>query len=300
MAQSGNTSGQGNSKPTPIYKDWTVLQLAALVLLVDQFTKYLVIELLPYGWSFPSEGFFRFTHVHNTGSAFGIFQGLNTPLVFVSFIGVIILVLIYRSQPHPSIWLRLSLGLQLGGAFGNLIDRLRLGYVTDFIDVSIWPVFNLADASIVIGLLLLAWIFLRPGPETEPEPAAESAVGVSQQTPISWCPICDGEMVQVPGGWHCLSCGVKERVDLRGVASHQAEPLPISSHLDGSDRHSVPMLGDTGLSKPGVDGLSQWSEKRLPRSTDDIKGSSRTTSPSGQETTDAPLTEEHRGRLHDG
>lgn len=255
MAFAGNTPGQGRPRPTPIYKDWTVLQLAALVLLIDQFTKYLVIELLPFRSSFPSEGFFRFTHVHNTGSAFGTLQGLNTPLIFVSFIGVAILVLIYRSQPYPSNWLRLSLALQLGGAFGNLIDRLRLGYVTDFIDVGPWPVFNLADASIVTGLVLLAWIFLRPGQEKAPGPAPGAGESQAQGRVFGWCPICDGEMVAAPGGWRCLSCGVRERIDLKGAAPEQKQlnvyavardSAPGSLIQDFSGNHSRPSPEDLG------------------------------------------------------
>ena len=110
-----------------------------------------------------------------TGSAFGIFQGFNTPLIFVSMIGIIILTLIYRSQERPSNLLRLSLALQLGGAFGNLVDRVRLGFVTDFIDIGPWPVFNIADAAIVSGLFILGWVFTRPTPAQE-KPAGESAV----------------------------------------------------------------------------------------------------------------------------
>ena len=157
----------GNAKPRPLVKDLTVLQFAALVLSLDQLTKYLVIQMLSTGSSFPLHGFFRFTHVHNTGSAFGILQGLNTPLIFVSFIGIIILALIYRSHPHPSNLLRFSLALQLGGAFGNVVDRMRLGYVTDFIDIGTWPVFNLADASIITGLVILAWVLTRSGTPKE-------------------------------------------------------------------------------------------------------------------------------------
>ena len=151
------------SSKTPIYKDFTLLQLAAIVFLMDQFTKFLVREFLPFGYSYPFDGFFRITHTHNTGSAFGILQGQNAPLIFVSFIGIFVLVMIYRSQPRATNLLRTSLALQIGGAFGNLLDRLRLGSVTDFIDVGAWPVFNLADASIVTGLILLGWLLLRPG-----------------------------------------------------------------------------------------------------------------------------------------
>lgn len=158
----------------PIYRDFDLFQLGAIFLLLDQLTKFLVRAYLPFGHSYPATGFFRFTHAENTGSAFGILQGYNTPLIFVSFVGIVVLALIYQSQDRPSNLLRLSLALQFGGAVGNLLDRFRLGAVTDFIDIGIWPIFNLADASIVSGLALLGWVLLRPGgksgssPETAP------------------------------------------------------------------------------------------------------------------------------------
>ena len=175
-------SSPANSGRIPIYRDFILLQLAAIVFLADQFTKYLVQQFIPFGYSRPQwigQEVLQFTHIHNTGSIFGILQGQNTPLIVVSFIGVFVLIMVYYSQPRPTHLLRLSLGLQLGGAFGNLVDRLRLGAVTDFIDVSRWPVFNLADASIVTGLLLLAWILLRanrPDAAANP-PAAAAAAG---------------------------------------------------------------------------------------------------------------------------
>ena len=167
MVDSPPSGGHEAPRRKPIYLDFTLLQGAVLVFLLDQLTKYVVIQTLAPGMSFPFRGFFRFTHVHNTGSAFGIFQGFNTPLIFVSIIGVIILTLIYRSQERPSNLLRLSLALQLGGAFGNLADRVRLGFVTDFIDIGPWPVFNIADAAIVSGLFILGWVFTRPTPARE-------------------------------------------------------------------------------------------------------------------------------------
>lgn len=183
------TSGgsPASSGRTPIYRDFILLQLAAIVFLADQFTKYLVQQFIPFGYSWPlwlGREVFQFTHIHNTGSIFGILQGQNTPLIVVSFIGVFVLIMVYYSQPRPTHLLRLSLGLQLGGAFGNLIDRLRLGAVTDFIDVSRWPVFNLADASIVTGLLLLAWILLRanrPDAAANPPAADPSAAATADQ-----------------------------------------------------------------------------------------------------------------------
>lgn len=164
----------------PIYRDFTLLQLAVVFFLLDQLTKFLARAYLPYGYSWPWRGFFRFTHTENTGSIFGILQGQNTPLIFVSCIGLCVLIMVYYSQPRPTNLLRLSLALQLGGAFGNLLDRLRLGAVTDFIDVGPWPVFNLADASIVTGLLLLVWVLLRSGGQSDatatPTPAATATV----------------------------------------------------------------------------------------------------------------------------
>lgn len=192
-------------KRQPIYRDFLLIQLAVFVFLVDQFSKYLVRQSLFLHESFPREGFLRITHTFNTGSIFGLFQGQNTPLILVSFIGVAVLILLYRTQRYPTGLLRLSLGLQLGGAFGNLVDRVRLGHVTDWVDVGPWPVFNVADASIVTGLFLLAWIFImteRSSSETE--------------APRAWgenCPLCDGFMRTLPqGGWRCSTCGVRERI----------------------------------------------------------------------------------------
>ena len=101
-------------------------------------------------------------------------QGHNTPLIFVSFVGIAVLALIYHSQERPGNLLRLSIALQLGGALGNLVDRFRLGAVTDFIDIGIWPIFNLADASIVSGLALLGWVLLRPGGKSETSAESEA------------------------------------------------------------------------------------------------------------------------------
>ena len=160
-----------------IFLDFDLLQLAGIFFLLDQLSKFLVRAYLPFGHSYPDRGFFRFTHAENTGSAFGIFQGHNTPLIFVSFVGIFVLAMIYQSQPRPTNLLRLSLGLQIGGALGNLADRFRLGAVTDFIDVGAWPIFNLADASIISGLALLGWILLRHGGR---ETAGGEAVAVAR------------------------------------------------------------------------------------------------------------------------
>ena len=188
----------------PIYKDFVLLQLAFLIFLIDQFSKFVIRDQLQFRESFPREGFFRFTHTHNTGSAFGIFQDQNTALIFVSIIGIAILALIYRSQVVPTGLLRLSLGLQIGGAAGNLLDRLLIQHVTDFVDIGTWPVFNVADASIITGLVILGYIFLVA------EPVDNEGSGLNGG--YGWCPVCDGQMLTVTGGWRCTICGVRESV----------------------------------------------------------------------------------------
>ena len=209
FAKSGKPNG-ATARRIPIYRDFLLIQLAVLIFLTDQFSKYLVREFLFLHESFPREGFVRVTHTFNTGSIFGLFQGQNTPLILVSFIGVAILILLYRSQRFPTGLLRLSLGLQLGGAFGNLVDRVRLGHVTDWVDVGRWPVFNVADASIVTGLIILAWLFVLAERSSSEKPPAYDA--------RDYCPVCDGEMRALPsyngrgGGWRCSTCGVRERV----------------------------------------------------------------------------------------
>lgn len=165
MVQSSEKPGQPehtDPRGPAIYKDLVLLQLTALIFLLDQFSKFLVRELLELRESYPGQGFIRFTHTFNTGSAFGLFQDQNFALILASVVGIAVLTLIYQSQRRPTNLLRLSLSLQLGGAAGNLLDRLRIGHVTDFIDVGPWPIFNLADAAIVTGLILLVWMFIMP------------------------------------------------------------------------------------------------------------------------------------------
>ncbi|MBI4298485.1 MAG: signal peptidase II [Chloroflexi bacterium] len=142
------------------YKDGWLLTIALTTLVLDQFTKFIIQSSFYEGQSLPREGFFRITYTTNTGSAFGLFPNQTLFLVVASFIGIAFLIFFYRSHPLRGNLIKLSLGLQLGGAIGNLLDRVRLGMVIDFIDVGIWPVFNLADSAIVVGIGILAWIIL--------------------------------------------------------------------------------------------------------------------------------------------
>ena len=130
------------------------------VVTADQLAKVAVRSSLLPGDSFPADGPFRFTHVTNTGAAFGLFANQGSLLTLVSLAAVLVLIWYYRSIGLQQNLMRASLGLQLGGALGNLIDRLRQGYVTDFLDFRVWPVFNLAYTALTIGVALLFFVVL--------------------------------------------------------------------------------------------------------------------------------------------
>ncbi|HEX76140.1 MAG TPA: signal peptidase II [Dehalococcoidia bacterium] len=142
------------------------LFIAAFVVVVDQISKLWVRSHLLPGESFPEVGFLRLTYVQNTGSAFGLFANQAFLLSLIAIVGLVVILLFYRYLSESNILGNLALGLVFGGAVGNLIDRLRLGYVTDFIDVRLWhdfhwPAFNVADSAITVGTIALAcFIFL--------------------------------------------------------------------------------------------------------------------------------------------
>ena len=138
--------------------------IAILVVVGDQLSKSWIRSNLAIGQSLPEGGFFRLTHIHNTGAAFGLFQGHSFPLTIAAFVGVAILLVyaffVCRRFPFLNNMLtKAALGSILGGTVGNLIDRLYFEGVTDFIGVGIWPPFNVADASITAGTAVFAgWL----------------------------------------------------------------------------------------------------------------------------------------------
>ncbi len=157
-----------NRTPIPFYKDWLLIPVIGLVYLLDQLTKFLVEERLCYGQPLPAEGTFQLKCSFNTGAAFGLFVDHTFLLIIASFIGVGVLLYIYRLHPAHGLLLRISLGLQLGGAIGNLTDRIRFGQVTDFVKLGPWPIFNVADACIVVGIIILIALFFLNG-DKEPD-----------------------------------------------------------------------------------------------------------------------------------
>ena len=139
------------------YKNIYIPLIVSIFFLLDQISKEIIIRTLKVGESIPEEGFFRFTHVRKFGSAFSIIQDANLFLMIVGILAIILITYFLIFVAKDSVTLQISISLQLSGAFGNIIDRIRLGSVTDFIDVGSWPVFNIADSCISVGMAMLAF-----------------------------------------------------------------------------------------------------------------------------------------------
>jgi signal peptidase II len=149
-------------------KDYLILfGVAGIVIALDQWTKWLVRENIEFGGMWLPESmmwlspYARIVHWYNSGAAFGMFQNGNLVFTVLAFI-VIGAIIYYFPHVESEDWtLKVAMGLQLAGASGNLLDRLMMGKVTDFISVGVFPVFNIADASISVGvavLLLGVWL----------------------------------------------------------------------------------------------------------------------------------------------
>jgi signal peptidase II len=162
-----------------LVRDYLVLVLVSgFVIVLDQLTKELVRQNLamsdmwsPWPWLTP---YARIVHWYNTGVVFGLFQGKGDFFTILAIVVAIAIFYYYPRVPASDWTLRLAMGLQLGGALGNMIDRIWHGQVTDFISVGTFPVFNIADSSITIGVIvLLIGVYLQERkskirlPETE-------------------------------------------------------------------------------------------------------------------------------------
>jgi signal peptidase II len=129
---------------------------------LDQGVKALVVRLLPPDASIPLvPGVLFLTHVRNTGVAFGLLSGIPPAVIVLVALTVVFLVTYNEGRRLHDRWSRVAGGLLLGGAAGNLGDRIRLGYVVDYLDLRIWPVFNLADTAVVCGSAILLLALLR-------------------------------------------------------------------------------------------------------------------------------------------
>ncbi len=140
--------------------------LAVLIVAADQLTKAWLVSILQPGESVAVAGdLVRLVNSQNSGGLFGLLRGQALPFAALSLV-VIGLIVLYHARSGRSAYLTLTLGLLLGGAIGNLIDRVRLGYVVDFVDAGIggvrWYTFNVADAAISLAILLLIAASVRP------------------------------------------------------------------------------------------------------------------------------------------
>ena len=151
-------------KRTNVFRSLTILCAISLIIFIsDQLTKRLIVQVLEPGESLsPIPGLgriFQFTYITNTGAAFGLFPNWGNIFIIIALIVVIGIVYYFPAVDNRLV--QLSLGLQLGGAIGNLWDRIfNDGHVIDFVDIGFWPIFNIADISIVTGVVLLAfWLW---------------------------------------------------------------------------------------------------------------------------------------------
>ncbi len=138
-----------------------LIGLSTIVVLLDQATKYWIQSRMAYGESNPViSGVFHITYILNPGAAFGILENKTWFFVMVALLLLAGVAYIYPRLPSNQPLLKWGAGLLVGGAVGNLIDRVRIGYVIDFFDFRIWPIFNVADICIVCGVGCLVYVLL--------------------------------------------------------------------------------------------------------------------------------------------
>ena len=146
----------------------TLVGIAASILAIDQLTKFLLVSKVgPDRFEYRVEvvdGWLAIEYTENRGAAFGVLSGLVPLLTAVSIAVLIGLLLHFMRQAKPPVWHTLAIGGIVGGALGNLVDRVRLGHVIDFLSVGPWPNFNAADSAITVGVLVLIWGWTRPAP----------------------------------------------------------------------------------------------------------------------------------------
>jgi signal peptidase II len=162
--------------------------IALTIVALDQWTKVLVRSHLafqemwsPWPWLAP---YARIVHWHNTGAAFGMLQGFGDIFSILAVIVGLVIIYYFPQVPRTDWPLRLAMGLQLGGATGNLIDRVIQGHVTDFISIGNFAVFNVADASISTGVaILILGMWIKERREGRPAPGSETEADESENHP---------------------------------------------------------------------------------------------------------------------
>jgi signal peptidase II len=159
--------------PHPAGSPWRGLAIllgsAAVVFGLDHLTKWLVVRDIAYGEQVPASGPVTLHHIHNSGAAFGLFPGFQAAFLVVAVV-VSAYILVVGHRAGNGVLTQVTLGAVLGGAAANAVDRFRQGYVVDFVDLHRWPVFNVADAAIVVGIGITALSLSR-----RPNHAGETA-----------------------------------------------------------------------------------------------------------------------------
>jgi len=158
----------------------SLLTIVAIVIILDQLTKEVVRRSLMLGEIYKPElwlsQFARIVHLKNIGATNGILQGMTAVLIIFPIIVSVGIFLYYPRIPQRDWLIRLAAGLYMGGALGNLIDRLRQGFVTDFISVGAFPVFNIADACVSLGVVvLIVGVWVHESAKNEPLAAKDEA-----------------------------------------------------------------------------------------------------------------------------
>ncbi len=142
-------------------KEWryrVVWLVIILIVALDQLTKYYIsLNMFPETSLPVINGIFHITYVLNPGAAFGLFKYKTGFFLAIAVVLIALVAYLYPRLPKQRIYLRWGMTLMTSGAVGNVIDRLRTGYVVDFFDFRIWPVFNVADIAIVCGVALMTW-----------------------------------------------------------------------------------------------------------------------------------------------
>jgi signal peptidase II len=140
--------------------------IATTVAVIDQLTKFFIVSAIGPGRLESRvevvDGWLALEYTQNRGAAFGVLPGPVPVLAAASLAILTGLLILYMRQARPRLWQTVTIGVISGGALGNLVDRVRLGYVVDFLSVGPWPNFNVADSAITVGVLVLIWGLTRP------------------------------------------------------------------------------------------------------------------------------------------
>lgn len=157
----GSGALSASPRPAPPWRGLAILLASAVtVFVLDHLTKWLVVRDIAYGEQVPASGPVTLHHIHNTGAAFGLFPGFQAAFLVVAMV-VSVYILVVGHRAGNGALTQITLGAVLGGAAANAVDRFRQGYVVDFVDLHRWPVFNVADAAIVVGILVTALTLSR-------------------------------------------------------------------------------------------------------------------------------------------